>query len=301
MVTLNQTGEPNRGTRPRVCVARQPGLKRNLYNVKPADLLSWNEPMPATDILAIDSLSVWSDQPRIEEALPHSLLSLTKLKYLKLPSQICSQLRPELIPASVEWLTIELAWDEAAWQHRIVRFDPEAAFPNVIELGDGSYCYRCSTRFHFDLKSFHNLEVLSLTLDRKETMLDAVCALQRLQLLRLSGFKSLAEICARIAPLGLSSLSLGGTHRHPDLVGIGQLGRLRSLKLIGFSALTDLAPLRELEQLENIGLYWLKRLADIRPLLDLPKLKRISHFGCGLSRHWEPVLHAMRERGIEGS
>jgi hypothetical protein len=299
MVTLNQTGEPNRGIWPRVWVARQPGLQRNLYDVKPADQLSWNGPVPAADIPAIDNLCVWSDQTRIEQALPHSLLSLMHLKCLYLPSQICNQLKPELMPASVQWLRIELAWDRTASRHRVVRFDPEAAFPSVLELGDGANCYRCSTTLRFDPMSFQNLEVLSLTLDREETMLDVICALERLQLLRLSGFKSLAETCARIAPLGLPSLCLGGTHRHPDLRGIGQLGPLRHLKLIGFSALTDLSPLGELEQLESIGLYWLKRLEDVRPLLDLPKLKRISHFGCGLSRRWQPVLDAVHQRGIE--
>jgi hypothetical protein len=299
MVTLNQFGEPDRGPWPKVWVARQPGLARSLYDVKPADLLAWNGAVPAADIAAIDNLSVWSDQTRIEDALPHSLLSLIHLRYLSLPSQICRQLTPELMPASVAWLTSELAWDKTAWRRRVVRFDPDAAFPNVRELGDGKNCYRCSTRFRFEPKSFRNLEVLSLTLDGNETMLETVCALERLQLLRLSGFRSLGATCARIAPLGLTSLCLGGTHRHPDLSGIGQLGPLRHLKLIGFSALTDLAPLRDLEQLESIGLYWLTRLADIRPLLDLPKLKRIARFGCRLSRRWQPVIDAALQRGID--
>jgi hypothetical protein len=107
--------------------------------------------------------------------------------------------------------------------------------------------------------------VLGLTLDREETMLDTVLrAGVRLQLLALCGFKSLAAICARIASLGLPSLALNGTHRHPDLLGIGRLRPLRYLRLNCFSALTDLAPLRELEQLEFIGLHWLKRLAHVR-------------------------------------
>jgi hypothetical protein len=86
----------------------------------------------ATDIPAIDNLSVWSDQTRIEKALPHSLLSLTHLKCLSLPSQICSQLRPELMPASVELLRIRHDWDKTA--SRVVRFDPEAVFPNILQL-----------------------------------------------------------------------------------------------------------------------------------------------------------------------
>src|SRR5262249_118392 len=151
MVTLNQTGEPNRHIWRKVFVARQPGLKRSLYDVEPGDLLSWNGPVPA-DIPAIDNLCGWSDRTRIGDALPHSPRGVPHLKCLALPSQICSQLRPELMPASVEWLRIDLAWDKTAWRHRVVRFDPEAVFPNILELGDGASCYRCSTRFRFDPK-----------------------------------------------------------------------------------------------------------------------------------------------------
>lgn len=299
MIKLDSYGEPDRGPWRHPYIVVQPGLRRLLHDLQPEQTLPWSKLAAGTDLAQVEHLDIWSDRESVAEALPPWLPQLTHLKWLGLPSQICDRLRPDMLPPGVTWLKARIEYDQRPAARRRAVFAEAARFAEVEQLGTSQDCYLCTVNYAFGVETFPNLEHLGLKLDAKGRMLPVIAAQKRLQVLRLRGFGQLAETAQRLAPLGLAALSLGGTHRHADLTGIGALASLRHLKLVGFSAVTDLAPLRELPLLESIGLYWMPRLADIGPLLGMPSLKKIGSFGCKAKKHWRQDLDRATERGID--